>query len=237
MQEKRLDYIDIAKGLGMLAIIWGHIMEVGTTNIFVYAFHIPLFFFISGAVFQKDKYKSFKDFAKRRIKTLVIPYFIFSFLTWLLWVAYATLSHSKVESYLMPLVQTFIAQGSFGYLVHNVPLWFVSCLLVIEILYFFIRRAEKDSTVIIICCVLALCSVLMEMLGGFFDYRKLPWSTGAAFAGIIFYGAGNLAMQYGLIDAVRRKCKTTPVFMGGIACFNNSSSMALGKKRPCFNGT
>lgn len=79
MQEKRLDYIDIAKGLGMLAIIWGHIMEVGTTNIFVYAFHIPLFFFISGAVFQKDKYKSFKDFAKRRIKTLVIPYFIFLF--------------------------------------------------------------------------------------------------------------------------------------------------------------
>jgi len=214
MQEKRLDFVDIAKGLGMLAIIWGHIMEVGVTNVFVYAFHIPLFFFISGAMFRKEKYKSFLGFAKRRLKTLVIPYFIFSFLTWLFWIGYVALTHSKVDSVFMPLLQTFIAQGSYGYLVHNVPLWFVSCLLVIESLYFFIRKIPKDGTVIILCCVLAFCSILMEEFDGFFDFRKLPWSIGAAFAGIVFYAAGNLAMQYGLIDAVRRRCKAIPIIMG-----------------------
>lgn len=39
----RLDYIDISKGLGMLTIIWGHEVEFGITNSFVYASYIPGF--------------------------------------------------------------------------------------------------------------------------------------------------------------------------------------------------
>ena len=46
MDRRRIDYIDIAKGLGMMTIIWGHIMYAGISNAIVYAFHIPLFFFL-----------------------------------------------------------------------------------------------------------------------------------------------------------------------------------------------
>ena len=38
---KRLDYNDLAKAFGMLAIIWGHIRLTGWSNAFVYAWHIP----------------------------------------------------------------------------------------------------------------------------------------------------------------------------------------------------
>ena len=79
--KKRLDYIDIAKALGMLIIMWGHI-AVSKSVTFVYAFHIPLFFFLSGMVFVQDKYPDFKSFVKRRIQTLIIPYIIYSFITW-----------------------------------------------------------------------------------------------------------------------------------------------------------
>ncbi len=215
MKEKRLDYIDIAKGLGMLAIIWGHIMESGATNVFVYSFHIPLFFFISGVVFRKDKYITFWSFMKRRIKTLIIPYLFFSFLTWVLWAVYSKVTHSTVDSYIKPLLQTFIAQGSWGYLVHNVPLWFVSCLLVIEVLYYFICKMDRKIAVLVPCGAFALLSYLMEKLTGIFDFKTLPWSIGAAFAGIVFYGLGNTAAEYGMIETIRRKCDTKPILWGG----------------------
>ena len=54
--KKRLDYNDLAKSLGMLTILWGHIRLTGWSNEFVYAWHIPLFFFLSGMVFNKNKY-------------------------------------------------------------------------------------------------------------------------------------------------------------------------------------
>ncbi len=133
--KKRLDYIDIAKALGMLTIMWGHIAANKSVT-FVYAFHIPLFFFLSGMVFVQYKYPDFKSFVKRRIQTLIVPYIIYSFITWTIWALFSYATHARADSYWMPLMQTFIAQGSEGYLVHNVPLWFVSCLFVVELAYY-----------------------------------------------------------------------------------------------------
>ncbi len=120
--KKRVVYVDYMKSLGMMTIIWGHIMLVGITNAVVYAFHIPLFFFLSGLMFKKSRYPDFGVFFKKRVKSLLVPYVIYSFLTWCVWVGYAYLTHARTESYFMPLLQTFIAQGSGNFLVHNVPL-------------------------------------------------------------------------------------------------------------------
>ena len=75
--KKQLDYIDIAKGLGMLFVIWGHIKHGGLTPAFIYSFHMPLFFFISGMLFNPLKYDKFLPFVKSRVKRLLVPYVIF----------------------------------------------------------------------------------------------------------------------------------------------------------------
>lgn len=204
--QKRFDYIDIAKGLGMLTVIWGHISG-GVTNIFVYSFHMPLFFFLSGLVFREDRYPSFKEFAKRKAKTLIIPYLIFSFLTWLIWVAYNVVFHKSVTSYINPLIQTIIAQGSGGFLIHNVPLWFVSCLLLTEFIYYFISKQGKDIVTVVSCIVLAVVSFMMEKCSAVFDFTLLPWSIGVAFSAMAFYTGGNLIMKHKLIDIIRGKCR------------------------------
>ena len=129
--QNRIEYIDFAKALGMLTIMWGHIV-IGESTKFVYAFHIPLFFFLSGMVFCPDRYNnSFPLFVKRKIQTLILPYFIYSVITWGIWAVFSYLTHSTVASYWAPLFETFIARGSGGYLIHNVPLWFIPCLLCI----------------------------------------------------------------------------------------------------------
>ena len=188
----RLDYIDIAKGLGMMTIVWGHIVHVGWSNMMVYAFHIPLFFFMSGMMFNSDKYPSVWGFIKRRTKTLLLPYLVFSFITWILWVGMRVVSNDATD-YWYPLLQTFIAQGSSGFLRHNIPLWFVTSLFVVEVLFYLINKLSQTGTIV----SLLICSLLGDYMirGGYLEvFRLLPWSIEGAMSSILFYAAG-----YGLI--------------------------------------
>ena len=137
--KDRLDYIDIAKGLGMLAIIWGHLTNSGWSYDLVYSFHIPLFFFMSGLVYNNKKHNDFTTFIKGRAKRLFIPYVVYSIVTWVLWVFYLYITHQVAEKDIYsPLLQTFIAQGSGGFLVHNVALWFIPCLFCVQVMFYFI---------------------------------------------------------------------------------------------------
>ena len=83
MKDKtRLEYLDAAKGLGILLVILGHIYA-WNPNInrkilvtWIYSFHMPLFFILSGYLiadkltvpcyseYFKKKFKSFYSFAR-----------------------------------------------------------------------------------------------------------------------------------------------------------------------------
>jgi len=179
----------------MFTIIWGHIMYAGVSNAIVYAFHIPLFFFLSGLVFSRDRYASFHEFLLRRIKGLLVPYVVYSFITWVIWAVFAYVSNTHVDSYWKPLLQTIIAQGSDGYLVHNVPLWFVTCLFLVEIAYFFLSRL-KDWIVIVLCILSAILGFVLVNYVDFFDFTTLPWSVEVALMAIPFYALGNMTLKH-----------------------------------------
>lgn len=191
----RVLYIDYAKALGMLLIIWGHVKLTGVSNEFVYAFHIPLFFFLSGMVFNRDRYVDFGHFLSKKVRSLLIPYAVFSLLTWILWVAYSFLTHADVDSIWRPLLQTFIAQGSGGFLVHNVPLWFVTCLFVVEMIYWFVSKL-KDSLNVTLCVVLAIVGFCLDNRCDVWDFRLMPWSIDVAMMAIIFFALGNQIVKH-----------------------------------------
>ena len=44
IMKNRISYIDIAKGIGIFLVIWGHIILSGPAYNIIYAFHMPLFF-------------------------------------------------------------------------------------------------------------------------------------------------------------------------------------------------
>ena len=109
----------------------------------------------------------------------------------------------------MPLFETILAQGSGGYLVHNVPLWFIPCLMFVEIVYFFICKHTRMITNIVICVFCAFIGYLMVLPNGFFDFTKLPWNMEAGLSALIFYSLGNqLIASYGhnkLVDWTKNK--------------------------------
>lgn len=74
--SKRQPEFDVAKGIGILSVIVGH----GSANpvplrTFIYSFHMPLFFIISG-FFMKPTQTLTWDFVKKQMKSLLLPYAI-----------------------------------------------------------------------------------------------------------------------------------------------------------------
>ena len=76
LENKRLQYIDIAKGIAMICIILGH-MGNANINRIVFTFHVPIFFFITG-YFISDKCEV-NIFVRNKVRTLIIPYIITCF--------------------------------------------------------------------------------------------------------------------------------------------------------------
>ena len=200
--KSRIAYIDIAKGIGMLAVIWGHILTSYSSPsvTLVYAFDIPLFFVLSGMMYNGGKFESLKMLMISRVRSLIIPYIVYSVATWALWAAMQMLMHSN-QNLLRPLLQTIMAQGSGGFMIHNVPLWFVTCLFVVEILYYFVSKTN-DVLNISICILLAVCGYSMLHTSLAFDFTKLPWNIESAMSAILFYCMGNLYVKHFKLSSI-----------------------------------
>ncbi len=118
--NRRIAYIDIAKGLGILVIVLAHNDLAGhhpTLHKFIYAFHIPLFFFLSGMFFRPER--AFGETFKRRFNTLMKPYFFTIFIIYLGEAAFSNMT--------FPVIWGRILKSMYatGYYIDWVQLWFI----------------------------------------------------------------------------------------------------------------
>ena len=75
--RKRIEYVDVAKGIAILSVIVGHTFSAydpgSLLNRFIYSFHMPLFFILSGFFYRPQ---DFKTAFGRKVKNLLVPYLI-----------------------------------------------------------------------------------------------------------------------------------------------------------------
>ena len=139
---------------------------------------------------------------------------MFSVLTWIVWAAFSYVIHANVDSYWMPLAETFIAQGSGGFLLHNVPLWFVTCLFVVEIIYYFLADLKRQWIMTITIVMAAISYWAINNLECF-DITLLPWNIEVAMLAIPFYAAGHWIVKakthQGIMNMVNSQKITTIV--------------------------
>lgn len=74
--DKRMNWLDWMKSIGMYLIVYGHFTSYG--HKFIYIFSVPLFFVISGFLFKHEV--SFGNFLKKNFYNLIVPMFIMVFL-------------------------------------------------------------------------------------------------------------------------------------------------------------
>ena len=168
-KKKRLYYLDIAKGIGMILVLLGHLQDdtifsfspyILSLCSWIFSFHMALFFIISGMLMdiKKDNEKDIHIFIKKRFQSIMIPYFWFS-LIYIFIVLYSLLI-SKVVPLKTLFIQLWYVLGMYGM---NV-LWFLPALFAAEILYVFITQRFKGNKSLFVIMILLAAAIVINSL-------------------------------------------------------------------------
>ena len=196
--KKRIYWIDILKGVGMLLIMLGHAPIPKFLVPYIYSFHVPLFFCISGFLFSIKKYTSFGYFLKSKLKGLLIPYLIFSLFNYIAYLIYSFLEKKVVS--IKPLLGILLGIRDSQWSIGNGPLWFVLALFVSEIMFYFIIVLTKEN-IKKIGIILFLFSIIGYFYNEFIGI-KLVWSIDAALIAVTFVGLGYIIKRLDIINKV-----------------------------------
>lgn len=201
--KKRIEWLDMLKGWGMILVMFAHAPLPDVLRKYIYSFHIPLFFFISGYLFTINKYSNIREFFLSKIKSLLIPYFIFSTFNYLFWLVFRKFANNSTDSILKPFVGIFIGIRGTEWTLCNGTLWFVLALFISEVgLYFILKylkyNIRKTTT------YLAIFTFIGYLYSKFIGIR-LVWSIDVAFTAIVFLGSGYLIRKINIINKINNK--------------------------------
>ena len=139
--KRRLNYLDYAKGIGILLVVLAHIycfnpkLQESMIVVWIYSFHMPLFFIISGMLIKFKDEKLSKNIILKKIKNILIPYLFFSILSSIIKIIIYELNTSMI---IWDLIYTCIGYGID-------VLWFLPALFVAEILMLLIFKISKSD--------------------------------------------------------------------------------------------
>ncbi len=200
---KRIEYLDIARGIGILLVVLGH-NDFGAISTFfyqvIYSFHVPLFFFLSGYFIHTSL--SFWDYFKKRFHSVLLPYLFTIFLIY-----FASVSFEKMgfQTAIGRIVKALY--GSINYIDWG-QLWFLPNLFVVSLYAFiFIRVTGKLQnrwvTWGILLGTLAISALLLRLFYPFsisvfgkgYELFGLPFSLDVVFLSGFFFIMGNEVRQ------------------------------------------
>ncbi len=133
---KRIDWIDTLRGLAMYFVVWGHCQKnYNFIRKYIYHFHMPIFFFISGLTFGDSDKIPFKVFAKKKFKSLVIPYFVMNIVCYILMVIMYRFGIIEEFSYLKNFFGIFYSNNKILPFPCG-PGWFLLSLFLVNIIFY-----------------------------------------------------------------------------------------------------
>lgn len=207
--QGRIRTIDLARFYGIVLVYYGHIVEqvmyTGSAEAaaqykFIYSFHMPLFFFLSGTIVSERKLRlPFIQFFRRTLASRLIPYVFFSIL-----MATASLflpgwfplgALTDAGAYLKSTIATLM-----GFPAFCIPLWFMALLISVEVFHALVARIIKHPA------ILGLTAVLLYIGGyylndayNFVANQQAFWFINEVPVVYLFYVAGILLKKSELL--------------------------------------
>ena len=185
--ERRIAFIDIYRAFGIILMIMGHIKFGAAFDKWIHAFHMPMFFFISGWFYRsKDDISVWKQIC-RKAKSLLVPYIVFEIVQWIILLPFIP-EYRNMQPLIYILTENTyripIESGTFG--ISPIPgaMWFLTAIFLVDAIYILLDRILENNwelhTVIIILVVFGMLAPTLLPF-------RLPWAMDAAFAGIGFF--------------------------------------------------
>ena len=179
----RIEYIDIYRSFGIILMIMGHVGFGQSFDHYIHAFHMPMFFFISGFLY-KDRVLPFSVYLKKKSKSLLFPYLVFGTVLYSInAVIHGSFDLNFVRSFLLFPTQAPSIAGA---------LWFLPSLFFADILYFGINKTKKTGIV----CVLVILSALIGQFVPALLGIEFPFALSGSFVGVGLMHIGRVLRKY-----------------------------------------
>ncbi|MCI7040909.1 MAG: acyltransferase family protein [Lachnospiraceae bacterium] len=193
--QNRINWIDVVRGIGILLVILGHCQNPLFYLIF-YAFHMPLFFFISGYCTSNTR-KGYKNYLY-----LIKEYFVWTIINLLLQLSLemyqsrALFTEDMLSYIKKSLIGIIYSAPSMDWLPVCTPLWFLPCVFLAKIIFEYVLRHEKAWRLVILFFVLGVfCSYIKVPY-----FETLPWNINVAFLAQIYMYIGYLYRQNSVLE-------------------------------------
>ncbi len=159
-------------------MVMGHI-DFGTRfNVYIHAFHMPLFIVVAGFFFNPRR--NYREYLVHDLRTLILPYTVFFLFCQLLCLLHTGRLdfHYAAESYFNSASRPISFSGA---------LWFLLCLFSCKELYYWVKRLTKGIA-------FAVAILTLTFLGSFLSTIpiKLPLCLDSALSCLAFLWIGEI---------------------------------------------
>ena len=194
--NNRVLWVDNAKAIGMVLVFAGHFMEqIASAGIdvalepykYIYSFHIPFFFFISGFFIKIPEGESFKEYLKKKALVRLVPVLFFEAILIPVWLY-------KFNFNLLDFLW-FGKSNIIGHPTYNGVNWFVVCLFTAELYIYFIYKYFIKYKLLIGSLVLLLGVYICNHTNKL-DLVNNPWYIYEGIVAAGFCILGNFAFPY-----------------------------------------
>lgn len=192
---QRIEILDYLRGGAMLLVFIQHCHILSSE---ILAFHMPLFFILSGYIFKYKEnngicYKGTNmfEYARKRFYRIMAPYFCFEFISFILAFSIHHLfeflhlgnvyMNIDLKAAIIDSITCIQTPSYMGIIPH---LWFFPCIYIVDLLFIFIKKYFNVNVIFIM-----LGSLLVSLSTQFLPFR-LPFTIDTAFMGLFFLHIG-----------------------------------------------
>lgn len=213
--QSRLDWLDIAKCIGIFFIVLGHICKYdyreNPLRLFCYSFNAQFFFFVAGITFcglrpitinLLNKKKPIR-FCMNQIKRLILPYFVWGGISVVIYYFLGKLHLVNDDTSILPnMIGLIVADSTSEYFQWNRPLWFIPCLFILNCFWFFSCKVltffskGKIQINFIVIGISVITFFLSILFTDFPEILSLPWHIQSAIFICSLMGLGILSKEW-----------------------------------------
>ena len=208
MAQRRILWLDQLKAVGFYCVILGHMSIPTAFANWIYSFHMPLFFLVSGFTFNlaKTAQAPAKDYLPKLFKRLIIPYF---------WIELICLCFSFLNTVLIRGQQLHLMKNLLGILVGNGlilpyptrPMYFALVLFLAQVLLWAILKLTRGNQIAVFALTLALCTFSVLTVG-----KPMVWRVNVVPMAMLLILCGTLLRK--LYDRLQTPIETgNPVWL------------------------
>lgn len=190
--DTHIEWIDIAKGIGIILVIAGHTFSMDIIYP-VYAFHLPLFFLLSGLVNHESKISSDSSFLLKKVRTIIKPWAVIWCIS--LFVC-LIVPQWRCNLSIKTMLYEFYTTNTNN--VQNSSIWFLLCMFVMLCLYAIIRHIPPQK-ITSFCLLLAAIALLwakqpIEYIFGTILHLpegRMPFKIDSALIALVYFLVGT----------------------------------------------